>query len=324
MENKPTEPKKEEAAVAPQVPVTTTAAPVATPTATPVPTATETTKSTAKTEVPLTTAEAKPAATDESGKTPTPGQPEKPPVAGRLSPGEGKDGRDDSGVHGQKGAGLGKTAIDFSFYKVRKSLSTALNKSPRARTYTVVILTLVTVIFFVAFTIIPTVSTIGSIRSEISRKEDIFASLKTNVSTIEALELQELANPEDFEAVHAAAPEKFEHNEFSKAVQELAVESGLTFGSVRFTVNISNQIEGLGDEFRATEVAVIVRGDTKNFVDFLAKVENLNRLYTVTSIDYAANPESTTSNQEYIVVGNVYNVRTAADWAALELAHIQD
>jgi Tfp pilus assembly protein PilO len=214
--------------------------------------------------------------------------------------------------------GMGRTTVDLSFYKVRKSLSGALKRSPRARAYTVIILTLVTVTLFIAFTIVPTVSTIISIQSEIAQKERIFSALDSNIKVIDKLESKELAEKSTFEALHSAIPEEYNHGLLTEQIQTIATSNNLTLDSVRYTSDVTNVVLDLPQEFRRTEATIIATGEMDDFISFLEEMEGLNRLFVANNVNYTLTEDGSTDKKEYIVQGYIYNIRPLADWAALE------
>lgn len=212
-----------------------------------------------------------------------------------------------------------RTVVDSSFYKVRRSVTEALRTSPKARTYTVIILTLVTVIFFVAVTIVPTISTIGKIQAEIREKKIVLADLEQNVATLETFSAAQISDSAKFEAISEAVPQDFELTLFSRNLTEIAKLYEVEFRDVSYQPEINSPDPDLTDEYRRIRVSTSFRGTMADLLKVLAHLERYNRIFSTTAVNFTRFDDPELPPYEMSVRGDIYISRPISVWEELML-----
>lgn len=152
-------------------------------------------------------------------------------------------------------------------------------KNPRVRAYTILILSLLTMSFFGMFAIKPTLKTIAHLKREIDDSQLVNEALEQKIISISQIKEEYKKFENDFPFVTEAMPSEPKFSFFLKDLETLAQEVGATISGI----NLSSVDLTLKNNQSPIKISssLILSGNYSSCRDFLARLLNSRRIYTV-------------------------------------------
>lgn len=169
---------------------------------------------------------------------------------------------------------------------------TALYEKKQVRTYTGVILSLLTVAFFSFFAIRPTLITIASLVKEIENKRMIAQKLQEKIDAITIAQAEYAAVSSEFPLVEEALPQEPNLPLFIRQLETLTVQNRVTLRTIQFSqVNLRGKLVAEPDLVKKGEVSKVTfslsaSGSYQNLKTFLQSLEDLRRFVVISSFGF--------------------------------------
>ena len=196
------------------------------------------------------------------------------------------------------------------FYRYRRYYlgMRPLLKTPKARAYTMLILSLFALSFFGFLAIRPTVKTITELRRKITDQRMINQKLEEKIKalTLAQQEYESLQN--DFPLILAALPQKPNFPPLLKRLEKTASDSGLLisqlkFQSVPLIVNLQDKEPSL--TLLSFELSLV--GSYPNLFSFLTSLERMERFVLLDSATFKAEKQEE-GKINLIIKGSAYQL----------------
>jgi len=156
----------------------------------------------------------------------------------------------------------------------------------KARTYTAIILSLLTVTFFIFFAIRPTLKTIAQLIRETKDQKTVATELEKKINNLSEAQKNYLVVEPELNLVEETLPQKAEVTLLTKQIETLARQSGVAIVNLRFSeVNLTEKQTGK-QEKQEVKFSFNVLGDYLNLKNFLKSLMSLRRLVLVESFSF--------------------------------------
>lgn len=151
-----------------------------------------------------------------------------------------------------------------------------------------IILTLLTISFFAVFAIRPTALTISKLWREIKDKKTVETQLEMKISDLAETQSALALLKEDLVLLDNAIPPNMDFSRFARTIEYLASTHGLLITSNSYS-NIELWLSAERASASATEIKthsflLKLRGSFSDIRSFIAELEQLNRLISITSV----------------------------------------
>ena len=164
--------------------------------------------------------------------------------------------------------------VDLSnFYKTRK-----------ARVYTGIIAALVTIIFFIAFAIKPTLVTIAGLIKQVKDQQFVLTSLEGKIRNLSTAQTNYLNNESKIYLVDEALPASAEIGSLAKQLEALSRKTEVSIESFRINEAVLDSAEEkIANEKQPVNFNVTVSGNYENLRKFINLLSNLRRTISIES-----------------------------------------
>ena len=165
-------------------------------------------------------------------------------------------------------------------------------KTPIVRTYTILILSLLAVSFFIVFAIRPTIKTIISLNRQITdgKKTDQQLQDKINALSIAQSEYNQVTN--DIPLIFSSLPENSSISPFLKLFEDVASSSGVSINSFQImSVNLLDptSIIQKGSNLKEVGFSTSVLGKYNNLLTFLELLRKIQRIVVIDNVVIGTN-----------------------------------
>lgn len=174
-----------------------------------------------------------------------------------------------------------------TYSRYYKSLGPLLKK-PRVRAYTMFILSFLTMSFFGIFAIKPTLQTITQLRREITDSQLVNDALEQKIITQSQLKEEFKKIEKDLPLISKALPSEPSFSFFLQDLEDLAQETETTVSGVKI-----NSVDLTKKETKSSisvSSSFALSGDYSACKNFLERLLNNSRLYTVDRFEIRSNP----------------------------------
>jgi len=164
----------------------------------------------------------------------------------------------------------------------------------KARTYTGVVFSIFTVIFFLYFAIKPTLVTITGLFKEIQDQRQVAEKLQDKINSLNQAQMEYSLIENDLYLVDQALPTDPQVSSLVKEIEALARQSGVSLEGFRVD---KTQLKGESSLGTTSQINlnINVNGEYKNLKDFLNSLSSLRRVILVKSFSFkSAKTESQT------------------------------
>lgn len=180
----------------------------------------------------------------------------------------------------------------FKFYERQRTIS-----------YIFIILTLFTVSFFGIFAIMPTLSTITTLKKQKADNELVAQKLKTKLNNLNQLKQLYSANTGAIQKVDAAIPETAQIPIVVKKVEALAQQNNLFISNIVTGPITLYPTENKNPPLYSYTLSMSLIGDTQNINSFISQIINLDRIIGIETIGSGATNEN---RSEVVITGRVF------------------
>lgn len=163
-------------------------------------------------------------------------------------------------------------------------------EKPRIRAYTMLILSFFTMSFFGIFAIKPTLTTIAQLRKQIADSQLFNEKLERKIITLSQLKEEHKKIENDLPLLSKALPSEPKFYSFLQDLERFAQETGTTISSVRLeSIDLTKK-----DTKSPTKIAasLTLEGNYSASQEFLNRLLNANRIYTLDRFGIHSNPKS--------------------------------
>ena len=174
-----------------------------------------------------------------------------------------------------------------TYSRYYKSLGPLLKK-PRVRAYTMFILSFVTMSFFGVFAIKPTLQTIARLRREITDSQLVNEALEQKIIAQSQLKEEFKKIENDLSLISKALPSEPSYSFFLQDLENLAQETETTVSGVKI-----DRVDLTKKETKSSvnvSSSFTLSGDYSACRNFLERLLNNNRLYTIDRFEIHSNP----------------------------------
>jgi len=189
---------------------------------------------------------------------------------------------------------------------------TALYQKKQVRTYTGLILSLLTVAFFSFFAIRPTLITIASLVKEIEDKQMVAQKLQEKINAITVAQAEYAAVSSDFPLIEEALPQEPNLPILIRQLETLTVQNGATLRTIQFSqVNLRGKLVSEPDSVKKGEVSKVTfslsaSGSYQSLKSFLQSLEDLRRFVVISSFAFKTGEEEEGQLLILSVTGDAY------------------
>lgn len=178
------------------------------------------------------------------------------------------------------------------YYRYRRYISgvKSLYKKKKARVYTSIILSILTIAFFGFFAIRPTLVTIGGLLKEIKDKKAVVTQMDQKIDNLTKAQANYTRIKNDLDLVNESLPIDPDLPILIKQLESLARLSSVAIDSVRFEkTNLQGEIETEGNQTVGFSLALV--GNYENLKEFLNSLDTLRRIISVESFAFTSKKE---------------------------------
>lgn len=166
-----------------------------------------------------------------------------------------------------------------------------LYKKKNVRVYTEIILSIVTISFFLFFAIKPTVLTITGLIRQIKDQRVVAEKLGKKINALSQAQNQYLSIEPDFYLINQALPTDTQASLLIKELEALARRSGVTLKAVQFN-KIGLKEKNLKSEQKEINFNITASGDYQRLKEFLTSFNLLRRVVIINSFSFQTEKES--------------------------------
>ncbi len=160
-------------------------------------------------------------------------------------------------------------------------------KNEKTRTYTTIVLSLLTVTFFIFFAIRPTLKTIAQLIRQTKDQKTVAAELEKKINNLSEAQRNYLTVEPNLLLIEEALPQKAEVSLLSKEIETLARRSGIVIVNLRFSeVNLVGEQKNNKGEKQKVKFSFNALGSYPNLKSFLSDVMNLRRIVLVEAFSF--------------------------------------
>lgn len=158
-----------------------------------------------------------------------------------------------------------------------KSLS--LRKKQTVQAYTMIILSLLTVSFFVVFAIRPTLKTIASLLAELREKREVYLKLEDKISSLTTAQANYKYVEADLHLLDESLPPETEFTLLMLQIEILGLENNVVLETESF-----DEVSLHFDQEYKIQFSLDVSGSYQNLRQFLVALENLRRITVLQNV----------------------------------------
>lgn len=153
---------------------------------------------------------------------------------------------------------------------------------PEVRAYTMLVLSLFTISFFGYFAIRPTLTTIATLRRQITDARFVDQKLQEKINALSLAQIEYEAISPDLGLILTALPRETKFPPFVKSLEKIATESGATIVNLSFqTINLSTPEATSTAREIPIGFSLTISGDYSNLADFVRRLTRFERLATI-------------------------------------------
>lgn len=158
-----------------------------------------------------------------------------------------------------------------------------LFKKPRVKAYTMLILSLFTMSFFGVFAIKPTLKTIAHLQKEITDSQLVNEALEKKIIHLSQIKEEYKKIEDDFPRISKVLPSEPQFSFFLEDLEKLAKVVGATISGVRLeSIDLTKKDSQSSSKISCS---LILHGDYSSCKDFLDRLLNISRIYTVDKLE---------------------------------------
>jgi Tfp pilus assembly protein PilO len=160
----------------------------------------------------------------------------------------------------------------------------------KVRVYTEIVLSILTVAFFLFFAIRPTVITITGLIKEISDKKMVVQKLEEKINNLNLAQQEYLLVQNDLYLVDQALPEDSQISVLVRQIEGLCFKTGVSLEGVQYSsLEIKSRI--FKNEPQPVEIKLVVSGDYQNLKNFLYSLNNFRRVFKIDGFGFKTSKE---------------------------------
>lgn len=184
----------------------------------------------------------------------------------------------------------------------------ALYKKKKARVYTGIVLSILTIAFFSFFAIRPTLVTISGLLKEIKDKNEIVDQMDRKISNLTKAQTNLNLLENRLYLVDQSLPEDPALSTLIKQLESLARLSSINFESVRYSkTNLQGEAER--EESQEVNFSITLSGDYSNLKQFLNSLDTLRRIILVESFAFKSKKEGETQSLGLVISAKAYYLK---------------
>lgn len=179
-------------------------------------------------------------------------------------------------------------------------LGKKLYQEKKSRVYSGIILSILTITFFLSFAIRPTLVTIASLLKEIENQKVVAEKLQDKITALNTAQIEYQKIKKDLVFVDETLPIHPDISSLITQLEVLARDSNLSVDGIQFSRTVLKDQEGNIKNSKIKEgppgidFTLAVVGDYKNLISFLDSLTNLRRLVLIDT--FALHTGSTDEN----------------------------
>jgi Tfp pilus assembly protein PilO len=160
----------------------------------------------------------------------------------------------------------------------------------KVRVYTEIVLSILTIAFFLFFAIKPTAVTITSLIKEINDKKMVTQKLEEKINNLNLAQQEYLSIENDLYLVDQALPEDSQISVLVRQIEGLCFKTGVFLEGVQYSpLEIRNK--NFKNEPQPIEIKIVVSGSYQNLKNFLYSLNNFRRVFQIDSFGFKASKE---------------------------------
>jgi Tfp pilus assembly protein PilO len=159
-------------------------------------------------------------------------------------------------------------------------------QNKKARVYTGIILSMVTIIFFVIFAIKPTLVTITQLFKQRRDQQTVVDTLGKKITSLSQAQNEYLAVESDLPIIDQALPQEPQATLLVKQIETLAHQSNVTIGRLRLSEVSLERTGSPKTEKQSLAFSFSAFGDYANLKNFLTSLFNLRRIVLVEGFSF--------------------------------------
>ena len=165
-------------------------------------------------------------------------------------------------------------------------------QTKKGRTYTGIIFSLITVIFFIIFAIKPTLTTIAQLMKQTKDQRLVVTELDKKINNLAEAQKNYLEANNDLGLVEEALPSKTDLPLLTRQIETLARQAGIEIINLRF--NNINLLQTNGPKGEQVEILFSFNGlgDYQNLKTFLNSLTSLRRIILIQAFSFQSGKES--------------------------------
>lgn len=163
-------------------------------------------------------------------------------------------------------------------------------KKTKTRTYSGIILSLITVIFFIFFAIRPTLKTITQLIRQTKDQKNVAAEMEKKITSLAEAQRNYLTVEPDLPLIEQAIPQNPEIALLTKEIEALAKQAGVGLTSLRFN-EIPLTPNKLQKEKQEVKISLSILGSYPNLKNFLRELMSLRRVILVENFSFQTGKE---------------------------------
>lgn len=181
-----------------------------------------------------------------------------------------------------------KTKPNYRQYRRYYHRLNKLYQEKAVKDFTFLILSLLTIAFFILFAIKPSLQTIGGLVKEVKDKKEASEKLEQKINALSLAQKEYLKVQPELPYIYAALPQTSKFSQLIKQLEYLARKNNVVLSSFRLDeLDLLNSQKI--DELLPIAVSLAADGNYQNLKSFTADLENLERLVILSS--FALNQE---------------------------------
>jgi Tfp pilus assembly protein PilO len=175
---------------------------------------------------------------------------------------------------------------DYHRYQRYFTDLTRFYQNKKARTYTGIILSLITVVFFISFAIRPTLKTIAQLFRQTQDQKSVALEMEKKISNLAEAQRNYLMIEPEIPLIKQAVPQKAEIALLTKEIEALAKQAGVGLVNLRFSeIDLSTDSQQQKEK-QEVKIHLNLIGDYPNLKNFLTNLMSLRRIILVEAFSF--------------------------------------
>lgn len=158
-------------------------------------------------------------------------------------------------------------------------------KEKRARQFTTLSLTFVTIAFFGFFAIGPTIGTITDLQKQLDDSKFVNDALQKKIANLTTLQTKYTQIQSTLDPVYSAVPANPGFDTFAGQLHQLALQFNVQLNRVQ-TLPLDLSATAMKAPYLAYAFSIECQGDLQSLQNFMTQLAQFNRLVTFDTIDY--------------------------------------